>query len=97
MSLLSVRPAQVWYMQRISAPSHLPGLCLRCRLLTDRSTPAAGWETADWRHVQVRCLWDNRKLHDEIVQPMYVQWKESPLRSPLFDALVTEDVSFSKK
>ena len=58
-------------MQRISAPSHLPGLCLSCRLLADHGPPAAGWERAGWRHVQVRCLWDNPKLHDEVVQPMY--------------------------
>ncbi|XP_043207829.1 DENN domain-containing protein 4C-like [Amphibalanus amphitrite] len=86
----------VWYMQRISVPSHLPGLCLHCRLLEERGAPADGWEQASWRHVQVRCLWDNPKLHDEIVQPMYVQWKESPLRSSLVDALVTDDLAFSK-
>ncbi|XP_037068217.1 LOW QUALITY PROTEIN: C-myc promoter-binding protein-like [Pollicipes pollicipes] len=83
----------VWYMQRISAPSHLPGLCLRCRLLLDRGAPADDWRDVTWTSVLVRCLWDNPKLHDEIVQPMYVQWKENPLRSPLFDALVTDDVA----
>ncbi|XP_037082224.1 C-myc promoter-binding protein-like [Pollicipes pollicipes] len=86
----------VWYMQRISAPSHLPGLCLRCRLLLDRGAPADDWRDVTWTSVLVRCLWDNPKLHDEIVQPMYVQWKENPLRSPLFDALVTDDVAVSK-
>ncbi|KAL4227448.1 DENN domain-containing protein 4B [Mactra antiquata] len=81
----------VWYFQRISVSSHLPGL-----LLTSRS-----YNTADVtdkftsENVHVKSLWDNVHLHQELGLPMHLAWnkKES---STTVDALLTDSQPFNR-
>lgn len=80
----------LWYFSRLRVPSHLPGLCLVAGCVKQATPPHPSWQTADWQNVYIRCLWDNAKYHEELGQPMYVQWQETHTPSPLTSALVRE-------
>ncbi|XP_069954511.1 DENN domain-containing protein Crag isoform X2 [Cherax quadricarinatus] len=80
----------LWYFCRLRVPSHLPGLCLSSSTVTRDRLPHPSWESADWQNVYIRCLWDNTKYHEELGQPMYIQWQQNKKPSPLVSALVKE-------
>ncbi|XP_069986699.1 DENN domain-containing protein Crag isoform X6 [Penaeus vannamei] len=80
----------LWYYCRLRVPSHLPGLCLGAASVTRDRVPHPSWTGADWQNVYIRCLWDNTKYHEELGQPMYVQWQVNQQPSPLVSALVKE-------
>ncbi|XP_066939247.1 DENN domain-containing protein Crag isoform X2 [Macrobrachium rosenbergii] len=80
----------LWYFCRLRVPSHLPGLCLTAASVTRDRTPHPSWEGADWQNVYIKCLWDNTKYHEELGQPMYIQWQQDKQPSQLVSALVRE-------
>ncbi|XP_047482882.1 DENN domain-containing protein Crag-like isoform X3 [Penaeus chinensis] len=80
----------LWYYCRLRVPSHLPGLCLGAASVTRDRVPHPSWTGADWQNVYIRCLWDNTKYHEELGQPMYVQWQVNQQPSSLVSALVKE-------
>ncbi|KAK8379608.1 hypothetical protein O3P69_019514 [Scylla paramamosain] len=80
----------LWYFSRLRVPSHLPGLCLGAGCVRQATPPHPSWHSADWQNVYIRCLWDNSKYHDELGQPMYIQWQDTYTPSPLMSALVRE-------
>ncbi|XP_042231531.1 DENN domain-containing protein Crag-like isoform X7 [Homarus americanus] len=80
----------LWYFCRLRVPSHLPGLCLSATTVTRDRVLHPSWEGADWQNVYIRCLWDNTKYHEELGQPMYLQWQQDKRPSPLVSALVKE-------
>lgn len=80
----------LWYFSRLRVPSHLPGLCLGSACVLRGAPPHPSWRTADWQNVYIRCLWDNTKYHEELGQPMYVQWQQTHMTSALVNALVQE-------
>ncbi|XP_042860720.1 DENN domain-containing protein Crag-like isoform X10 [Penaeus japonicus] len=80
----------LWYYCRLRVPSHLPGLCLGAASVTRDRVLHPSWAGADWQNVYIRCLWDNTKYHEELGQPMYVQWQVNQQPSPLVSALVKE-------
>nr|XP_032834163.1 C-myc promoter-binding protein-like isoform X1 [Petromyzon marinus] len=64
----------LWYFQRLQLPSHLPALLLLSRLgHSGTQTPQSGGPR-EGRRVLVHTLWDNRKLHQDLEQPLYVLW-----------------------
>nr|XP_045610504.1 DENN domain-containing protein Crag-like isoform X9 [Procambarus clarkii] len=80
----------LWYFCRLRVPSHLPGLCLTAATVARDRVPHPSWDGADWQNVYIRCLWDNTKYHEELGQPMYVQWQQDKRPSQLVSALVKE-------
>uniref|UniRef100_A0A672ZXE7 DENN domain containing 4A n=1 Tax=Sphaeramia orbicularis TaxID=375764 RepID=A0A672ZXE7_9TELE len=61
----------VWYFRRLDLPSNLPGLILtseHCNRDTRTCTQK------DSKHVLIQILWDNLKLHQDPVQPLYIVW-----------------------
>ncbi|XP_078740904.1 C-myc promoter-binding protein-like isoform X2 [Lampetra fluviatilis] len=64
----------LWYFQRLKLPSHLPALLLLSRLgHSGAQTPQSGGPR-EGKRVLVHTLWDNRKLHKDLEQPLYVLW-----------------------
>ncbi|XP_071522389.1 DENN domain-containing protein Crag isoform X1 [Panulirus ornatus] len=86
----------LWYFCRLRVPSHIPGLCLSAVTVARDRIPHASWEGADWQNVYVRCLWDNAKYHEELGQPMYIQWQQEKQPSPLVSALIRERTKVSR-
>lgn len=41
---------------------------------TNKEPPPKLWQKADSRHVHVRAVWDNPRLHEELATPMYILW-----------------------
>jgi hypothetical protein len=46
--------------------SHLPGLCLQAASVNRNQVLHPSWENCDHNNVAVRCMWDNRRLHEEV-------------------------------
>ncbi|CAL4117606.1 unnamed protein product, partial [Meganyctiphanes norvegica] len=80
----------LWYFSRLRVPSHLFGLCLGVASVTKDRLIDPSWEGADWKNVYIKCLWDNVKYHEELGEPMYLQWRSNSSVSPLVSALVHE-------
>lgn len=88
---------QVWAMERIAVESHFPGLCLQSKtVLRQQTNIHSSWSSADHRHVVVRCMWDNPRLHEEVGLPMYVLWQQDDQHSSLISALLTDRTTVSR-
>ncbi|XP_023718394.1 DENN domain-containing protein Crag isoform X4 [Cryptotermes secundus] len=86
----------VWVFQRINIMSHLPGLCLQAASVNRNQVPHPSWENCDHNNVAVRCMWDNRRLHEEVGQPMYALWQQNEPPSTLVSALITDRTSIPR-
>ncbi|XP_026288587.1 DENN domain-containing protein Crag isoform X3 [Frankliniella occidentalis] len=87
----------VWALERIGVESHLPGLCLQSgTVLRQQTNIHSSWTSADHRHVVVRCMWDNPRLHEEVGLPMYVLWQQDDQHSSLISALLTDRTTVSR-
>uniref|UniRef100_H3DN89 DENN domain containing 4A n=1 Tax=Tetraodon nigroviridis TaxID=99883 RepID=H3DN89_TETNG len=64
----------VWYFRRLDLPSNLPGLVLPSDHCNRDSQIPRHWMSEDSKHVLVQILWDNLKLHQGPVQPLYILW-----------------------
>ncbi|KAI5695981.1 hypothetical protein M8J75_006384 [Diaphorina citri] len=85
--------AGIWFFERISAQSHLPGLALNSKVVLAQRDSApfdSSWLHCDHRNVFVRTLWDNPRLYDEVGQPLYILWTQNEKQSSLVSALVTD-------
>ncbi|XP_071110635.1 C-myc promoter-binding protein-like [Haliotis cracherodii] len=85
----------IWYFRRLEVPSHLPGLLLTAKTITKPSGGMKHDSLYDRRHVLIRPMWDNTRIHDEMGLPMYTAWNAGH-RSTVVDALVTESQPFSR-
>uniref|UniRef100_A0A8P4KKE6 DENN domain containing 4A n=1 Tax=Dicentrarchus labrax TaxID=13489 RepID=A0A8P4KKE6_DICLA len=71
----------VWYFRRLDLPSNLPGLILTSEHCNRDSQVPRHWMSEDSKHVLIQILWDNLKLHQDPIQPLYILWNtysESP-------------------
>uniref|UniRef100_A0A8D3CS28 DENN domain containing 4A n=1 Tax=Scophthalmus maximus TaxID=52904 RepID=A0A8D3CS28_SCOMX len=64
----------VWYFRRLDLPSNLPGLILTSEHCNRDSQVPRHWMSEDSKHVLIQILWDNLKLHQEPLQPLYIVW-----------------------
>uniref|UniRef100_A0A8C6KPT2 DENN domain containing 4A n=1 Tax=Nothobranchius furzeri TaxID=105023 RepID=A0A8C6KPT2_NOTFU len=64
----------VWYFRRLDLPSNLPGLILSSEHCNRDSQVPRHWMSEDSKHVLIQILWDNLKLHQDPVQPLYILW-----------------------
>uniref|UniRef100_S4RFA7 DENN/MADD domain containing 4A n=1 Tax=Petromyzon marinus TaxID=7757 RepID=S4RFA7_PETMA len=72
----------LWYFQRLQLPSHLPALLLLSRLGHSGTQVSQSGGPREGRRVLVHTLWDNRKLHQDLEQPLYVLWDTLGNASP---------------
>uniref|UniRef100_A0A668ACH9 DENN domain containing 4A n=1 Tax=Myripristis murdjan TaxID=586833 RepID=A0A668ACH9_9TELE len=64
----------VWYFRRLDLPSNLPGLILTSEHCNRGSQIPRHWMSEDSKHVLIQILWDNLKLHQDPIQPLYILW-----------------------
>uniref|UniRef100_A0AAX7VQ42 UDENN domain-containing protein n=1 Tax=Astatotilapia calliptera TaxID=8154 RepID=A0AAX7VQ42_ASTCA len=64
----------VWYFRRLDLPSNLPGLILTSEHCNRDSQIPHHWMSEDSKHVLIQILWDNLKLHQDPIQPLYILW-----------------------
>ncbi|PSN49786.1 hypothetical protein C0J52_01385 [Blattella germanica] len=86
----------VWVFQRINVVSHLPGLCLQAASVNRNQMHHPSWDNCDHNNVTIRCMWDNRRLHEEVGQPMYALWQQNEQQSTLVSALLTDRTSIPR-
>lgn len=86
----------VWYFSRNNLPSHLSGLYLsnlrKQLLFTDDCT-------LDYRNVTIKCVWDNEKIHEDKIRPMFYLWRQKAdqsRESKLIHALLTDSTPDSQ-
>ena len=65
----------LWFFERIAVKSHLPGLCLSAKSLNPSDVTDSSWTSPDHRNVQIRCRWDNERLHQTNDPPLYTVWQ----------------------
>uniref|UniRef100_A0A665WXA6 DENN domain containing 4A n=1 Tax=Echeneis naucrates TaxID=173247 RepID=A0A665WXA6_ECHNA len=77
----------VWYFRRLELPSNLPGLILTSEHCNRDSQMHRHWMSEDSKHVLIQILWDNLKLHQDPIHPLYILWNtysESQCQQVLF-------------
>lgn len=62
----------VWYFRRLELPSNLPALILASQHCKHGDQALQSISSEDSKHVLVRIMWDNLRLHQDNVQPCYV-------------------------
>ncbi|XP_045565097.1 C-myc promoter-binding protein isoform X2 [Salmo salar] len=73
----------VWSFRRLDLPSNLPGLILTSEHCNRGSTVPRHWMSEDSKHVLIQILWDNLKLHRDLIQPFYILWNTQRLNCAL--------------
>ncbi|XP_034470962.1 C-myc promoter-binding protein-like [Hippoglossus hippoglossus] len=73
----------VWYFRRLDLPSNLPGLILTSEHCNRDSQVPRHWMSEDSKHVLIQILWDNLKLHQDPIQPLYIVWNTFRLNCTL--------------
>ncbi|KAL1007595.1 hypothetical protein UPYG_G00088870 [Umbra pygmaea] len=73
----------VWYFRRLDLPSNLSGLVLTSDHCNRGSTVPRHWMSEDSKHVLIQILWDNLKLQQDAVQPLYILWNSHSVGYPL--------------
>ncbi|XP_014853037.1 PREDICTED: C-myc promoter-binding protein-like isoform X3 [Poecilia mexicana] len=73
----------LWYFRRLDLPSNLPGLILTSEHCNRDSQVPRHWMSEDSKHVLIQILWDNLKLHQDPVQPLYILWNTYRLNCTL--------------
>ncbi|KAJ8248724.1 hypothetical protein GJAV_G00227060 [Gymnothorax javanicus] len=64
----------VWYFRRLDLPSNLPGLILTSDHCNRDAKVPRHWMSEDSKHVLIQRLWDNLKLQQDPIQPLYILW-----------------------
>lgn len=82
----------VWYFKRLEVPSHVPGFLLTAKSINGEEGNVGVYSS---KHVLIRPLWDNVRIHEEVGLPMYRSWNEGR-SSHMVDALITEAQPFNK-
>ncbi|XP_075934693.1 C-myc promoter-binding protein-like isoform X4 [Anarhichas minor] len=87
----------VWYFRRLDLPSNLPGLMLTSEHCNRHSQVPRHWMSEDSKHVLIQILWDNLKLHQDSVQPLYILWNTFNVGYPLSRPVPEEEKPFSEE
>ncbi|XP_032378374.1 C-myc promoter-binding protein isoform X6 [Etheostoma spectabile] len=85
----------VWYFRRLDLPSNLPGLMLTSDHCNRDSQVPRPWMSEDSKHVLIQILWDNLKLHQDSIQPLYILWNTYNVGYPLSRPVPEEEKPFS--
>lgn len=64
----------VWFFRRLDLPSNLPGLILTSKHCNRDTKVPRHWMSEDSKHVLIQRLWDNLKLQQDPIQPLYILW-----------------------
>ncbi|XP_069561516.1 C-myc promoter-binding protein-like isoform X8 [Brachyistius frenatus] len=87
----------VWYFRRLDLPSNLPGLILTSEHCNQDSQVPRHWMSEDGKHVLIQILWDNLKLHQDPIQPLYILWNTFNVGYPLSRPVPEEEKPFSEE
>ncbi|XP_045887918.1 C-myc promoter-binding protein-like isoform X1 [Micropterus dolomieu] len=87
----------VWYFRRLDLPSNLPGLILTSEHCNRDSQVPRHWMSEDSKHVLIQILWDNLKLHQDQIQPLYILWNTYNVGYPLSRPVSEEEKPFSEE
>nr|XP_046251362.1 C-myc promoter-binding protein-like isoform X3 [Scatophagus argus] len=87
----------VWYFRRLDLPSNLPGLILTSEHCNRDSQVPRHWMSEDSKHVLIQILWDNLKLHQDPVQPLYILWNTYNVGYPPSRPLSEEEKPLSEE
>ncbi|XP_028257524.1 C-myc promoter-binding protein-like isoform X2 [Parambassis ranga] len=87
----------VWYFRRLDLPSSLPGLILTSEHCNRDSQVPRHWMSEDSKHVLIQILWDNLKLQQDPVQPLYILWNTYNVGYPLSRPVPEEEKPFSEE
>ncbi|XP_076590195.1 C-myc promoter-binding protein-like isoform X10 [Chaetodon auriga] len=87
----------VWYFRRLDLPSNLPGLILTSEHCNRDSQVPRHWMSEDSKHVLIQILWDNLKLHQDPLQPLYILWNTYNVGYPLSRPVSEEEKPFSEE
>ncbi|XP_011608155.2 C-myc promoter-binding protein-like isoform X3 [Takifugu rubripes] len=87
----------VWYFRRLDLPSNLPGLILTSDHCNRDSQIPRHWMSEDSKHVLIQILWDNLKLHQDPVQPLYILWNTYNVGYPLSRPVLEEEQPLSEE
>uniref|UniRef100_A0A672GYE3 DENN domain containing 4A n=1 Tax=Salarias fasciatus TaxID=181472 RepID=A0A672GYE3_SALFA len=87
----------LWYFRRLDLPSSLPGLILTSEHCNRDSQIPRDWMSEDSKHVLIQILWDNLKLHQESIQPLYILWNTYNVGYPLSRPVPEEERPFSEE
>ncbi|XP_078144118.1 C-myc promoter-binding protein-like [Centroberyx gerrardi] len=87
----------LWYFRRLDLPSNLPGLILTSEHCNRGSQVPRHWMSEDSKHVLIQILWDNLKLHQEPIQPLYILWNTHHVGYPLSRSVQEEERPFSEE
>ncbi|XP_074480224.1 C-myc promoter-binding protein-like isoform X9 [Sebastes fasciatus] len=87
----------VWYFRRLDLPSNLPGLMLTSEHCNRDSQVPRHWMSEDSKHVLIQILWDNLKLHQDSIQPLYILWNTYNVGYPLSRPVPEEEKPFSEE
>ncbi|KAF7664519.1 hypothetical protein LDENG_00174520 [Lucifuga dentata] len=85
----------VWYFRRLELPSNLPALILASQHCNHDDQALQSISSEDSKHVLVRIMWDNLKLHQDNVQPCYVLWNTHCANSLVRSGLCEEGQLFT--
>ncbi|XP_056135237.1 C-myc promoter-binding protein-like [Lampris incognitus] len=87
----------LWYFRRLDLPSNLPGLILTSEHCNRGSQVPRQWMSEDSKHVLIQILWDNLKLHQDQVQPLYILWNTYNVGYPTSHPIREEERPFSEE
>ncbi|XP_040885380.1 C-myc promoter-binding protein-like isoform X2 [Toxotes jaculatrix] len=87
----------VWYFRRLDLPSNLPGLILTSEHCNRDSQVPRHWMSEDSKHVLIQILWDNLKLHQDPIQPLYILWNTYNVGYPLSRPVPEEEEPLSEE
>uniref|UniRef100_A0A3Q3MBW5 DENN domain containing 4A n=1 Tax=Mastacembelus armatus TaxID=205130 RepID=A0A3Q3MBW5_9TELE len=87
----------VWYFRRLDLPSNLPGLILTSEHCNRDSQIPRHWMSEDSKHVLIQILWDNLKLHQDPIQPLYILWNTYNVGYPLSRPVPEEEKPFNEE
>ncbi|XP_056269210.1 C-myc promoter-binding protein-like isoform X2 [Pseudoliparis swirei] len=73
----------LWYFRRLDLPSNLPGLVLTSETCNRDAQVPRPCMSEDSKHVLIQMLWDNLKLQQDSVQPLYILWNAFNVGYPL--------------
>ncbi|XP_055076963.1 C-myc promoter-binding protein-like isoform X2 [Periophthalmus magnuspinnatus] len=86
----------LWFFRRLQLPSHLPGLVLSSEHCNRDTLVPRELMSEDSKHVLVQVLWDNLKLHQDPLQPLYLLWNNYNLGYPSTRPVPEQQRSFSE-
>ncbi|KAG9341222.1 hypothetical protein JZ751_019663 [Albula glossodonta] len=87
----------VWYFRRLDLPSNLPGLILTSKHCNHDSKVPRHWMSEDSKHVLIQRLWDNLKLQQDPIQPLYILWNTRSQNSAAAQQLQEEEGPFGEE